>query len=573
MKSYFDLSIRWQLLIIMILIVSIPLLTLSLASYQIAKKQTYEEIEEQLSIQSELWATVTKTNANQATEETKAQLRKQLLQQISEQKIGESGYIWVLNSKGDYILSADRIRDGENIWNTKDADGTFFIQKMITESKKNPGEAYIHYYPWKNKDESFSRMKLAAATYVPEWDWIIGPSAYQDDIMGHLGGLKDLIIIIIIICILSIAICIPFAYHLTKKIILPLQKSINFAECIATGNLSSKIEYNHTNEIGTLTKSLIHMQDTLRTLIESIKKNADILSITSERLSASAEEVNASTQEISATTQHISEGSQKLNKSIYDIQAAQDSLNKSMDEVSENAEHSAKEANDANRESLKGAHAAKDANLKMEKINQVVSDSAGAIESLSEKSQKIGKIILVINEISEQTNLLALNAAIEAARAGEAGKGFAVVSEEIRKLAEESQHATKQIEEVITEIINSTDAAMKTIKEGSHEVEAGTFIISDALKALNTIGLKVSTLSQKVATISGSIRVQMNRTHKVRDAISGASSVAEESAAAAQEVTASIEQTSATMQEVARSAQELSKKANELLNIVNKFNL
>jgi methyl-accepting chemotaxis protein len=99
---------------------------------------------------------------------------------------------------------------------------------------------------------------------------------------------------------------------------------------------------------------------------------------------------------------------------------------------------------------------------------------------LGEHSQQIGEIIQVIDDIAEQTNLLALNAAIEAARAGEHGKGFAVVADEVRKLAERSSKATKEIAELITNIQKLTAGAVKAMEEGTGEVEQGVSLAVDA---------------------------------------------------------------------------------------------
>ncbi|MCP4551629.1 MAG: hypothetical protein GY834_06225 [Bacteroidetes bacterium] len=100
---------------------------------------------------------------------------------MAEQVIGKSGYIWVVNSDGVYQVSKDRLRDGEDISNAKDADGVLFIQEAITKAKASQKGAEYQVYPWKNNSESSPRTKVAGLSYVPAWDWIIGVSAYYDD--------------------------------------------------------------------------------------------------------------------------------------------------------------------------------------------------------------------------------------------------------------------------------------------------------------------------------------------------------------------------------------------------------
>lgn len=110
---------------------------------------------------------------------------------ISKQAIGRSGYIWVVNSKGEYIVSKDRQRDGEDISQSKDANGVFFIQEAIKKAKAAGAAADFQAYPWINKNEKSPRMKVAGLTYAEEWDWIIGASAYYDDFqIGALGEMK-----------------------------------------------------------------------------------------------------------------------------------------------------------------------------------------------------------------------------------------------------------------------------------------------------------------------------------------------------------------------------------------------
>ena len=105
-----------------------------------------------------------------------------LRQAIMDIKVGDTGYVYVLDTKGNYVISAGGKRDGENIWGAKDADGTLFIQEICTKAAKlQPGEIGEQFYPWQNKGESTSRMKVARLVYYEPWDWVIGASSYLDD--------------------------------------------------------------------------------------------------------------------------------------------------------------------------------------------------------------------------------------------------------------------------------------------------------------------------------------------------------------------------------------------------------
>ena len=121
-------------------------------------------------------------------QEKVAALRKAVI----DTKIGETGYIWVLGGKADtrgcYVISKNGERDGENIWDTKDSRGTYCIREMINGALKlKPGETFEYRYPWKSPGENVERWKVASITYYEPWDWVIGASCYEDELLSGVG--------------------------------------------------------------------------------------------------------------------------------------------------------------------------------------------------------------------------------------------------------------------------------------------------------------------------------------------------------------------------------------------------
>ena len=112
---------------------------------------------------------------------------------MAQQVIGRSGYIWVTDSNGVYVVSKNRLRDGENINEAKDANGVLFIQEAVKKAKAAGIGTDTQKYPWQNEGESKSRMKIAGLSYMEDWDWVIGPSAYYDDFgdESSLGTVKN----------------------------------------------------------------------------------------------------------------------------------------------------------------------------------------------------------------------------------------------------------------------------------------------------------------------------------------------------------------------------------------------
>ena len=167
--------------------------------------------------------------------------------------------------------------------------------------------------------------------------------------------------------------------------------------------------------------------------------------------------------------------------------------------------------------------------------------------------------------------MLALNAAIEAARAGEAGRGFAVVAEEVKKLAEQSQEAAKQINSLITEIRNDTDSAVDAMNEGTKEVRIGTEVVNNAGNSFQEIFELIGDVTNQVREISAAIEELASGSQQIVVAVRDIDAISKSTAGQTQTVSAATQEQSATMEEIAASSLAMAKMAEELTRVVNMF--
>ena len=311
----------------------------------------------------------------------------------------------------------------------------------------------------------------------------------------------------------------------------PVKELSNVAETIAKGDLRQDVNIEAKGDINNLIGSFKEMTGKLKDLIGNIRQSAQETASAAEELSSSAEEVNASVEETSSTIQQIANGSSRTSQQTNVV----------LEET--------KKAGDA---ALKGKDSSGEVSSKMSAIKMTTQEGAEKIASLGDKSKEIGNIVNTINQISEQTNLLALNAAIEAARAGEAGRGFAVVADEVRKLAEESGQATKQISDLIRGIQGEIEAAVKSMDENTRQVEEGGAGVAEAVGLFEELPHIVDAVSKAAGEVA---------------------SVAQENAAGSEEAASAMEQVSASMQQVTGSSQKLSELAEHMNNLVGQFKI
>jgi len=388
---------------------------------------------------------------------------------------------------------------------------------------------------------------------------------------ARAGSIQQVLLIVnVIVAGLSLGI----GYFISRRISKPIQQITLAADEIAKGNLNyAELVINSSDETGQVARAFNIMKGNLRQLVQQIASTTEQVAASSEELTAGAEQSAQATEQVAIVITEVAEGAAKQVTAVAATVSVVEEISEDIRQIAVNAGEVALMADKATDTANQGGHAVDAAINQMASIEKTVAGSAEVVTKLGERSKEIGQIVDTISGIAGQTNLLALNAAIEAARAGEQGRGFAVVAEEVRKLAEQSQEAAKQIANLITEIQTDTTDSVNAINEGSHEVKLGGEVVNTAGKAFKEIVSLVGEVSVQVREISAAIQQMSTRSQQIVASVRDIDRVSKDTAGQTQSISAATEETSASMEEITAASKALAIMAENLQVAVGKFSL
>jgi methyl-accepting chemotaxis protein len=377
---------------------------------------------------------------------------------------------------------------------------------------------------------------------------------------------------------------------------------------MAQADLTERIDIKSKDEIGEIAVSYNQMLEERIKTVTHLKDIAEKLTMASEQLTSAANQSSLSTQQVATSSQQMAKGAQEqsnsaqeTSKSINQLSEAITQLSKgaaeqstgvrqavdsitsvssAMSHVANNANLAEKGSDQAARSALSGVEKTRQTLTGMDKINTAVSDTAKKIEELGIRSTEIGKIVSVIDDIAAQTNLLALNAAIEAARAGEQGRGFAVVSDEVRKLAERTATATKEIAGLISAVQKGVEEATIVMNAGTVAVSEGYALAKESEEVLEQIQQASTEVNNQIVEISSKAQEVSHSANELVKVIDNVGNITEENTAAAEQMSANAlqvskametvagisEENSAATEEVSASAQEMNAQVEEIVS-------
>lgn len=384
----------------------------------------------------------------------------------------------------------------------KMADGNFDLKLEIAECDKDTEHIRIMFEKIaKALDKSIAAVRLLTDdSNSLAFAALEGNLGYRTGIERHFGEYKEIVFSI---------------NNTVRSLIEPINEASGILEIMSTGDLTQIMEGNYKGDFKKLAESINDVIFSLNELITEVDS-----AVSSVALAAG---------EINTATEALTVGAMDQKIQTQDVAIAVEQMSSTVTENARSAHRTSDVARENGNIAQEGARVMEETIAKMHDIAAVVKTSANNIQKLGESGKRISEILSVIDEIADQTNLLALNAAIEAARAGEHGRGFAVVADEVRKLAERTTEATKQIETMIHGIQQETETAVREMIKGTSEVSEGIQLADKAGESLKQILLSSETVLEMVDQITAASADQSQTSSEIAKSVASISNLASDS--------------------------------------------
>ena len=437
----------------------------------------------------------------------------------------QSGYYFTYIGTVIFMHPTLPQREGEDLGTTADANGVFYVKDLYANAQKGGGYVYF-VFP---KPPSMAQApKMAYVEYIPGTDIWISTGIYIDNIDAVKASIENnhnneihrqMTLIVSVLAAVLVFILGPFCFFIFRSISIPLNLTVKAAEALADGNMDITVTVAGKDEITVLENSFIKLAQNLKLGFtnlqekesEALARAQEIHEVNDKILDIAAQVENAvhdveeTISSVSGSTRAINEGSTNQSDRIGDILAAMEILNSSVSKIVNIADVAAGKSDESNQKVAAGVTAADESGKAMQELHTITGALTENIHNLGRQSENIGSIMNVITDIADQINLLAMNASIEAAHAGEAGRGFAVVAGEVRKLAEKTHSAAREVETSIREMqsltkinISGMDNAVKSINQVTDLSRKTSVSLSEVQIAVRDMMMQVQSIAEAV---------------------------------------------------------------------------